>query len=140
MVSSLHSLTFSWRPLVEKNCTITINKLSLLYNFFKNHGVTFDFSFYSVNSFFLSRWSKDPEGIVSCETSWGWDSHNIATLTPAVGWSDFSRKNWTHVMLCQIVVGPQFQNFTLKCWFLVWRRALENFDRYPKMGKNYFCF
>ena len=48
-------------------------------------------------------------------------------------------KNWTHVMLGQIVEGPQFQNFTLKCCFLTWRRASENFDRYPKMShKNVY--
>ena len=37
-------------------------------------------------------------------------------------------KNWTHVMLCQIVMGPQFQNFTLKCCFLAQRRASEHLD------------
>ena len=37
-------------------------------------------------------------------------------------------------MLCQIFIGPQFQNFTLKCGFLAWRRASENVDSYPKMG------
>ena len=37
-------------------------------------------------------------------------------------------------MLCQIVTGPQFQNFTLKCCFFIWRRAAENVDCYPKMG------
>ena len=44
------------------------------------------------------------------------------------------KQNWTHIMLCQIVTGPQFQNFTLKCCFLIWRRAAENADCYPKMG------
>ena len=42
-------------------------------------------------------------------------------------------------MLCQMVIGPQCQNFTLKCCFLVWRRATENLDCYPKMG-NFFHF
>ena len=37
-------------------------------------------------------------------------------------------------MLCQIVMGPQFPNFTFKYCLLTWRRASENFDRYFKMG------
>ena len=42
------------------------------------------------------------------------------------GWSDFwEEKNWTHFMLCQIVIGHQFQNFTFKCLFLAWRMASE---------------
>ena len=56
-----------------------------------------------------------------------------------VGWSDFWRKNWTHFRLCQIVMGPQFQNFTLKCCFLAWHRVSENFDCYPKIG-NFFSY
>ena len=32
--------------------------------------------------------------------------------------------------LCQIVIGPQFQNFTLKCCFLTWCRASANLDCY----------
>ena len=39
-------------------------------------------------------------------------------------------------MLHQIGIGPEFQNFTLKYCFLNWRRASENFDCYPKMGKQ----
>ena len=39
-------------------------------------------------------------------------------------------------MLYQIVLRPQVEHFTLKCWFLAWRRALENFDCYPKMGST----
>ena len=45
-----------------------------------------------------------------------------------IGWSDFWKQNWTHVMLCQIVIGPQFQSFTLKCCFLTSCRASENVD------------
>ena len=48
------------------------------------------------------------------------------------------KQNWTHIMLCQIVTGPQFQNFTLKCCFLAWRRTSENFDCYPKMAEILF--
>ena len=33
------------------------------------------------------------------------------------------RKNGTHVILCQIVIGPQFQNLTFKLGCLTWRRA-----------------
>ena len=40
--------------------------------------------------------------------------------------------------LCQIIAVPQLQNFTLKCGFLTWRRASENFKCYPKMGKKWF--
>ena len=45
-------------------------------------------------------------------------------------------------MLCQLVIGPQFHNFTLKCCFLTWRRASKNFERYPKISKekNLFIF
>ena len=30
------------------------------------------------------------------------------------------------------IIGPKFQNFTLKCCFLTWHRASENVDSYPK--------
>ena len=33
-----------------------------------------------------------------------------------------------------IVIGPQFQNFTVKCCFLAWRRAAENVDCYPTVA------
>ena len=36
-------------------------------------------------------------------------------------------------MSCQIVVGPQFQNITLKPWFLTCRRASENIDCNPTL-------
>ena len=39
-------------------------------------------------------------------------------------------------MLSKIVIGPQFQNFTLKCCFLTWHKVSENFDSHPKMGQN----
>ena len=34
------------------------------------------------------------------------------TIRVKLGWSDFEEKNVSLSMLCQIVVGPQFQNFT----------------------------
>ena len=37
---------------------------------------------------------------------------------------------------CQIVKGPKFQNFTLKFYFLTWRRVSENFDCFLKMGST----
>ena len=30
--------------------------------------------------------------------------------------------------MCQIVLGPQFQNFLLKCCFLTWRKASESLN------------
>ena len=59
-----------------------------------------------------------------------------STVTTALwGGVIFKEKYWTHFMLCQIVTGPQFQNFTLKFCFLARRRASENVDSYPKMGE-----
>ena len=40
------------------------------------------------------------------------------------------QKNWTLVILCQIVKGPRFQNDTFKCCFLTWRRTSEKVDSY----------
>ena len=54
------------------------------------------------------------------------------------GWRDFWTKILTHVLLYQIVMGPQFQNFTLKCCFLTWCMGLRKFDHNPKMGTNTF--
>ena len=34
---------------------------------------------------------------------------------------------------------PQFQIFTLKSCFLIWRRASENFDCYPKISNKKLC-
>ena len=42
----------------------------------------------------------------------------------ALGWSDFEKQKVTLCFLCQMVVGPQFQN----C------RAFEHFEFYPKMS------
>ena len=41
-------------------------------------------------------------------------------------------------MLCQIVREPNFQNLTLKCCFLTWRKVSENIDCCPKMVKKTF--
>ena len=35
-------------------------------------------------------------------------------------------------MLCEMVVGPQFQNFMCLCCIFTGRRASENFECYPK--------
>ena len=40
------------------------------------------------------------------------------------------------VMLCQIFIGPKFQNFTLKGGFYAWRLASYNFDCFPEFGKK----
>ena len=37
-------------------------------------------------------------------------------------------------MLCQIVVGPQFQNFMLNVASFLGRKAFENLDWYPKIN------
>ena len=52
----------------------------------------------------------------------------------------FAEKNWTLASLCQIVLGSQFKKKKIKCCFLVWRRDSENFEFYPKIGKNKFLF
>ena len=35
----------------------------------------------------------------------------------------------------QLVLGPQFQNFTVRFIIFTWRRVSEHFDYYPKMAK-----
>ena len=51
----------------------------------------------------------------------------------------FERKNWTLVVLCQIVTVPQFQTFTLQCCFVTCCMALENFDK-NLQNKNKLLF
>ena len=55
--------------------------------------------------------------------------------------SDFGNKNVTLSMLCQIVIGPQFQNLAFSCYFLTCRiyRASENVDCYPNLSKHSCC-
>ena len=51
------------------------------------------------------------------------------------------KKIGTHVMLFQIAIALQIQNFTLLYYFLNCtrsQRASENFDFYPKMGQLFF--
>ena len=50
------------------------------------------------------------------------------------------KKKIGHLPCCAnlFVIEHQFQNITLKCYFLTWRRASENFDFYPKMGNTIF--
>ena len=44
--------------------------------------------------------------------------YSFALLEAAVkGGVDFENICLTHSVLCQIVIGPQIQNYTLKCWF-----------------------
>ena len=38
----------------------------------------------------------------------------------------FEEKNWALAKLCQIVVGPQFQNITFKGCLRLWLKAFEN--------------
>ena len=47
-------------------------------------------------------------------------------------------KNWSLGKLCEIFLGPQFQNITIQFCFFTWCRASENLDCYPKMGKFVF--
>ena len=47
-------------------------------------------------------------------------------------------KNWSLGKLCEIYLGPQFQNITIQFFFFTWCRASENLDCYPKMGKFVF--
>ena len=43
-----------------------------------------------------------------------------------LGWSHFE-KNATQSMLCQIVFGPQFQNFMSQCCLFPWSQGLSKF-------------
>ena len=59
-------------------------------------------------------------------------------------WSNNSsfgeKKKFARGMVCQIVEGSQIQNFSLKCCLFNFRPASENFDCYPKMGKQFFLY
>ena len=46
-------------------------------------------------------------------------------------WSDFDIFSFSLFILCQIVLGPRYQNLTFPCCFLTCRRASEKFDCYP---------
>ena len=58
-----------------------------------------------------------------------------------VGWNDFWGNKIGHISGCAklLYCRSQFQNLTLKCCVLAWRRASKKFDSYPKMGK-YFVY
>ena len=59
-----------------------------------------------------------------CQISaWSQACHPVAYCCQ-LGWSDFCEKNWSLAKLCQIVVGPQFQNFFFKCCFLTHIQAV----------------
>ena len=63
-------------------------------------------------------------------------SHHIALYYMySIGWS-FKRRNGHS----QIGCGPKFQNFTIKCQFLTWRSASENFDCQAKIAKTILFF
>ena len=51
---------------------------------------------------------SNPLGNRTCQIPVQNSFYSTVTL---VGWSDFEEKNATLHMLCQNVVGPQFQNF-----------------------------
>ena len=48
------------------------------------------------------------------------------------------KKNATHCILCQICVGPQFQNFMSysNVASFLGRKAFENLNCYPKINKK----
>ena len=52
----------------------------------------------------------------------------------------FWEKNASLFMLCQIFLGPQFQNVMSLCCLFTCDRASENFYYYPKMSKTIFLF
>ena len=52
-------------------------------------------------------------------------------LCCALGCSDFWKQFWPHVMLCQIVVGPQFQNFMSLCCLFPWVQGLRKLGVLP---------
>ena len=60
--------------------------------------------------------------------------------TTTDGWNNFCRKK---LNTCQFVPNRfriPIQKKKFKCCFLVWRRDSENFEFYPKIGKNKFLF
>ena len=63
---------------------------------------------------------------------------NCSVLYIRVEWV-FREKNWAPCKLCQIVLGPQIQNFYFKYCLLTWRRASENVDSFLKNGKT-ICY
>ena len=65
----------------------------------------------------------------------------MCTVQCAVGWSDFEKeKNAILCMLCQKVVGPQFQNVMSLCCMFTCRRASENCECYPEMTTQKIIF
>ena len=49
----------------------------------------------------------------------------------------FEREKIGHLpCFAKIFIGPQIQNFNLKCCILTWRRASDNFDCFPKIRKK----
>ena len=62
----------------------------------------------------------------------------VLVILYIIGWRDFEKIKVTHCMLCQMVVGPQFQNFMPQCCFFTCSMASENFKCYPKMSKKMF--
>ena len=59
-------------------------------------------------------------------------------LTCTVGWSDFEEKNATHSMLCQIVVGPQFQKFMSQCCLFPWPQKIWTVTLKSAIKKMFF--
>ena len=60
-------------------------------------------------------------------------------------WTLYSRLEWfwkntTLPMLCQIVVGSQFQNFMSLCCLFACRRSSENVECYPKLSKVFYFY
>ena len=49
------------------------------------------------------------------------------------------REKNCHSAWC-VKLRPQIQNFPLKCYLFNFCKASENFDCYPKMGKQFFFF
>ena len=59
-----------------------------------------------------------------------WYTSIVYCIRNGVGRSDFEKKLDTCRVVPNCFSWPPFQNFTLKCFFLTWRMASENFDCY----------
>ena len=71
----------------------------------------------------LMGYSNHPLDGICQISAWSQACHPVAYCCQ-LGWSDFCEKNWSLAKLCQIVVGPQFQNFFFKCCFLTHIQAV----------------
>ena len=132
----LFSLSGAWQPWSLRWLLLSPAFKSFMWQTFPHHSLWAQKKIGWLTFTVLALGCLPPHLVIIAESSWRGEhaTQGTAFLTgqpyqDSVGWSDFWERKRAPGQLCQIGIGPQYQNFIVKCCFVT-------VDCYPKMVKN----